>query len=584
MPFSALLLAVVGSAALKPNIVFIHDESTDGRLYAPNAQGPVPIPHINALQARGVTFENHYANVPICAPSRSSMWCGRQPHNMPHMHNGMYVGGAWNNYEGVGPGDSIINASFPGVNENNLIGNAMADIGYNVIIDGKRDWAAGGHSLLTMVDSFSIYARFPYSIEEDGGFHVWGDCGGNLTVEEPKGPHQSAHIQDWNVIDTGAAWIANNGSQSESQPFFHYSGVNIVHPPYATTQHYLDRINTSKISAPEWGPLTDLHPCDMQSTMKKGCALADYQNTVEHKVGVISGYYAMIAEYDDMVGEMVKSVETAGLTDTTVFVLSADHGDMQMQHQQFYKMVAYEASTHVPLVIAAGDKVTRLAFRGRVSRLTSIVDFFPTFVDIGGGTPAADLDGQSLVPFLESGDSPKQRDAIVSQFHGENLAMSWYMVRQDDLKCTFWGTGKEHTAQLFNLSSDPDELYNLAASMPEVVARLEKKLLEHIPYPDVTMEVAQYNLDMARWWVANESMSSCILDGTCRDTIEGKSRADLSCGKAPMCAWNGTNCWATEWQKGPAGYWAAWKDWISQTEPVIAPCNSALEHNWPPAK
>ena len=93
----------------------------------------------------------------------------------------------------------------------------------------------------------------------------------------------------------------------------------------------------------------------MQTTMKKGCALpAGYQNTTEHKIGVIAGYYAMISEYDDMVGEMVGAVEAGGLTDDTVFILSSDHGDMQMQHQQFYKMVAYEASSHVPLVIAAG--------------------------------------------------------------------------------------------------------------------------------------------------------------------------------------------------------------------------------------
>ena len=40
--------------------------------------------------------------------------------------NDMLVHGVWNNYEGVGAGDSTINASFKGVNENDLIGNAMA--------------------------------------------------------------------------------------------------------------------------------------------------------------------------------------------------------------------------------------------------------------------------------------------------------------------------------------------------------------------------------------------------------------------------------------------------------------------------
>jgi hypothetical protein len=27
---------------------------------------------------------------------------GRQPHNIPHIHNNIQVGGSWNNYEGVG--------------------------------------------------------------------------------------------------------------------------------------------------------------------------------------------------------------------------------------------------------------------------------------------------------------------------------------------------------------------------------------------------------------------------------------------------------------------------------------------------
>ena len=58
------------------------------------------------------------------------------------------------------------------------------------------------------------------------------------------------------------------------------------------------------------------------------------------------------------------------------------------------------------------------------------------------------------------------------------------MVRKGDMKAVFWGTGKEHTAQLFDLSSDPDEMTNLASTLPGVVAKLEKVLLAHIPYDD----------------------------------------------------------------------------------------------------
>ena len=45
-------------------------------------------------------------------------------------------------------------------------------------------------------------------------------------------------------------------------------------------------------------------------------------------------------------------MEDAGFTHNTYFILTSDHGDMRMQHQQFYKMVPWEASSRVPLVIA----------------------------------------------------------------------------------------------------------------------------------------------------------------------------------------------------------------------------------------
>ena len=89
----------------QPNLLWLHVESTDGRLY--NEDSPVPIPNIRSVQARGVNFANTYANVPICCPSRASVWTGRQPHNLPHVTNGIDVVGAISNYEGVGEPGSL---------------------------------------------------------------------------------------------------------------------------------------------------------------------------------------------------------------------------------------------------------------------------------------------------------------------------------------------------------------------------------------------------------------------------------------------------------------------------------------------
>ena len=139
-----------------------------------------------------------------------------------------------------------------------------------------------------------------------------------------------------------------------------------------------------------------------------------------------------------------------------------------MEHAQFYKMVAYEASTRVPVVMAghptpdpafihtqlllsaclsstpspntewmAGPGIRHVG-DGNVRTLTSLVDLLPTFLELAGAPapqstalvgiadPSA-VDGTSLVPLLERGDaaSGTHPDHVISQFHGENLAMSW---------------------------------------------------------------------------------------------------------------------------------------------------------------
>merc|ERR1711881_460224 len=95
----------------------------------------------------------------------------------------------------------------------------------------------------------------------------------------------------------------------------------------------------------------------------------------------------------------------------------------------------------------------------------------------------AGLDGHSLVPMLAedtaaTSTSLKEKDVegeeerppfVVSQFHGDNIAMSWFLIvqRVDDTstyKLIVWGTGEQHVPLLFNLTEDPEENDNLLAT------------------------------------------------------------------------------------------------------------------------
>jgi hypothetical protein len=120
----------------KPNIVFLVVESTDGRTWSHGYQNDViPLPNIRELQNGGLEFHKHYANAPVCCPSRASFWSGRHASNLPHEHNGVDVPGAINNYEGLPQ------------NFTDRIDQVLTRAGeYAVKVTGKTDWATGGHS------------------------------------------------------------------------------------------------------------------------------------------------------------------------------------------------------------------------------------------------------------------------------------------------------------------------------------------------------------------------------------------------------------------------------------------------------
>ena len=48
-------------------------------------------------------------------------------------------------------------------------------------------------------------------------------------------------------------------------------------------------------------------------------------------------YYAMVAELDAMVGQIVQTVDQLGLADSTYVIYLSDHGEMNMEHRQYLK-------------------------------------------------------------------------------------------------------------------------------------------------------------------------------------------------------------------------------------------------------
>lgn len=93
----------------------------------------------------------------------------------------------------------------------------------------------------------------------------------------------------------------------------------------------------------------------------------------------------------------MSALQDSGLQDSTVLMFTADHGELAMEHRQFYKMSMLEGSSHDPLlVMGPGVKSGQ-----QPSLPGSLVDLYPTLLgedwEAGLHSPECCLLGENMV-------------------------------------------------------------------------------------------------------------------------------------------------------------------------------------------
>eukprot|EP00070_Physeter_catodon_P041998 XP_028348892.1 arylsulfatase K isoform X3 [Physeter catodon] len=259
------------------------------------------------------------------------------------------------------------------------------------------------------------------------------------------------------------------------------------------------KVSYDAIKIPKWSPLSEMHPIDYYSSYTKNCTGKFTEKEIKD---IRAFYYAMCAETDAMLGEIILALHQLDLLQKSIVIYTSDHGELAMEHRQFYKMSMYEASAHVPLLIMGPGIKTNL----QVSNVVSLVDIYPTMLDIAGIPLPQNLSGYSLLPLSSEMFKNEQKFKnlhppwILSEFHGCNVNASTYMLRTNQWKYIAYSDGASVLPQLFDLSSDPDELTNIATKFPEVTSSLDQKLRSIINYPKVSASVHQYNKEQFIKW------------------------------------------------------------------------------------
>ena len=124
----------------------------------------------------------------------------------------------------------------------------------------------------------------------------------------------------------------------------------------------------------------------------------------------LAGYYAHITALDDLIGDLLESVNQAGIADDTIFVVWSDHGDMLHSQGEVRKQRPWEESIRVPLLI----RYPRLS--GNQGQLIdapiNTPDLMPTLLGLCDLPIPDTVQGTDYAPYLK-GDATAPAEAVL---------------------------------------------------------------------------------------------------------------------------------------------------------------------------
>ncbi len=172
-------------------------------------------------------------------------------------------------------------------------------------------------------------------------------------------------------------------------------------------------------------------------------------------------YVREVAIVDAQLGTMLTWLERRGLTDKTLVIVTADHGEAFGEHgTKQHARTVYDEAVHVPLMFWGAKLKPRV-----VRQPVSLIDLAPTFLDLYGLPTPGPMMGQTLVPLLRGEDVELQRP-IVFDSMGQQIGMLF----PDNLKVIAHpGRGAR---ELYNLSRDPKEIDNIYSDFRDASRRM----------------------------------------------------------------------------------------------------------------
>ncbi len=476
--FALAILLLIGSISFAqveslPNVIFVlADDLGIGDISPTNPDCKIKTPNLQRLADEGLTFLDAHTSSSVCTPTRYGVLTGRYNWRS-RLQRGVLSGTSTH----------LIPA------ERETVAHLLQRAGYHTQMIGKWhlgwDWAKvkNGKGKIDFtqpvkngpdINGFNNYYGHCGSLDMPP--YVWVDTGkvtvvpdrteGVTKKEDPYGWYRKGPISSDFKIDEvlphlfqkSIEYVKQRTSESKDVPFFLYLPLPAPHTPIVPVEPF------------------------------KGAS-------------GINPYADFVIQVDHHMGELMKALEEAGVSENTIVIFTSDNGcspqanfEVLAEHGhdpsagfRGHKADIYEGGHRVPLLVHWPERIKPGMKNNSLACLT---DFYETMRDITGQdkTEQSGEDSFSLLPLFD-GDQTSGRETLVSHSIGGSFA-----IRQGNWKLCLssgsggWSAPREKQAknmklpklQLYDLSTDPAESDNLAEKNADQVNRMLELLSQEV--------------------------------------------------------------------------------------------------------
>ena len=424
--------SVATAAEPRPNILLIVADDLGYNDVGFQGARDIPTPHLDRLAASGLRCTDGYVSYPVCSPSRAGILTGRYQQRFGYEFNPKW--------------DATAATHGLPLSETTLA-DSLRSAGYTTGAIGK--WHLGAHPQFhPNRRGFDEYLGFL------GGGHryfpgsvVEVEIGaGKKTTVSGDAEQNAPILRNTTVVPEVGELTTRLGEEATAsinryadspKPWFLYLAFNAPHTPMQARADQLAR----------FASITD-----------------ERRRT----------YAAMVATVDEAVGRMLDALDATGQRERTLIFFISDNGGPMTKRNANASMNSplrgqkgdvFEGGIRVPFLVSWPARIPA----GRTySQPIIALDILPTALAAAGTTrdaKLAALDGVDLLPFLTGKNNAAPHARLFWRMDGGEA----FAVREGHWK---WLRTYQNAPQLYDLSTDLGETRDVAASHPEIAARL----------------------------------------------------------------------------------------------------------------